>query len=89
MTKIAIRICSHLAFLETGSDAKAICFADSAMIMHVVPESAEVSSCGLRNISLQWRAGDGRTTTTIYISSDMQGLVWGEPELPEDVFSFC
>ena len=30
---------------------KAICFADSAMIMHVVPESAEVFSCGLRNIS--------------------------------------
>ena len=22
-------------------------------------------------------------------TSDMQGLVWGEPELPEDVFSFC
>ena len=32
-------------------DTKGICFADSAMIMHVVPESAEVSSCGLRNIS--------------------------------------
>ena len=28
-----------------------ICFADSAMIMHVVPKSAEVCSCGLRNIS--------------------------------------
>ena len=28
-----------------------ICCADSAMIMHVVLESAEVSSCGLRNIS--------------------------------------
>ena len=27
-----------------------ICFADSAMIMHVVPKSAEVCSCGLRNI---------------------------------------
>ena len=29
---------------------------------------------------------------TIYadiITSDMEGLVWGEPELPEDVFSFC
>ena len=51
MTKIAIRVCSHLAFLETGSDTKAIYFADSAMILHVVPESAEVSSCGLRNIS--------------------------------------
>ena len=23
------------------------------------------------------------------ITSDMQGLVWGEPELQEDVFSFC
>ena len=23
------------------------------------------------------------------ITSNMQGLVWGEPELPEDVFSFC
>ena len=22
-------------------------------------------------------------------TNDMQGLVWGEPELPEDVFSFC
>ena len=37
------------------------------MIMHVVLESAEVSSCGLRNISrvavhcIQRRAGDGRT----------------------------
>ena len=41
----------NLAFLETGSDTECICFADSAMIMHVVPESAEVSSCGLRNIS--------------------------------------
>ena len=53
MTKIAIRVCSHLAFLETGSqsDTEAIYFADSAMIVHVVPESAEVSSCGLRNIS--------------------------------------
>ena len=46
---------------------KAICFADSAMIMHVVPENAEVSSCGLRNISrvavqcIWRRAGDGRT----------------------------
>ena len=44
-----------------------------------VPESAEVSSCGLRNISrvavhcIQRRAGDGRT---IYHNntSDMQGL---------------
>ena len=36
MTKIAIRVCSHLAFLETGSDTKAIYFADSAMIVHVV-----------------------------------------------------
>ena len=27
-----------------------ICFADSAMIMHVVPKSADVCSCGLRNI---------------------------------------
>ena len=50
MTKIAIRVYSHLPFLETGSDTKAISFADSAMIMHAVPESAEVSSCGLRNI---------------------------------------
>ena len=45
------------------------------MIMHVVLESAEVSSCGLRNISrvavhcIKRRAGDGRT---IYN--------WGEPE---------
>ena len=46
MTKIAIRVCSHLFFLETGSDTEAIYFADSAMIVHVVPESAEVSSCG-------------------------------------------
>ena len=41
--------------LETGSDqrqqAECICFADSAMIVHVVLESAEVSSCCLRNIS--------------------------------------
>ena len=51
MTKITIRVCSHLAFLETGSDTKAICFTDSGMIMHMVPESAEVSSSGLRNIS--------------------------------------
>ena len=78
----------------TGSDTKAIYFADSAMIVHVVPESAEVSSCGLRNISrvavqcIWRRAGDGRTYIYIY-TSDMQGLVWGEPELPEDVFSFC
>ena len=28
-----------------------ICFADSAIITHVVPESAEVSSCGFWNIS--------------------------------------
>ena len=35
-----------------------ICFADSAMIMHVVPESTEVSSCGLGNIS--------RTTYNVY-----------------------
>ena len=43
MTKIAIRDCSHLLFLGTGSDTKAIYFADSAMIVHVVPESAEAS----------------------------------------------
>ena len=37
----------------TLRQTECICFADSAMIMHVVPEleSAEVSSCGLRNIS--------------------------------------
>ena len=58
MTKFAIIVCSHLAFLETGSQTidnsyaqtECICFADSAMIMHVL-ESAEVSLCGLRNIS--------------------------------------
>ena len=33
------------------SDTECICFADSAMIMHMVPERAEVSSCGLWNIS--------------------------------------
>ena len=72
MTKIAIRVCSHLVFLETGSDTKAIYFADSAMIVHVVPESAEVSSCGLRNISrvavqcIWRRAGDGRTIISLY-----------------------
>ena len=36
MTKIAISVCSHLAFLETSSDTKAIYFVKSAMIMHVV-----------------------------------------------------
>ena len=51
VTKIAIRVCRHLAFLETGSDMSVVCFADSSMIMHEVPESAEVSSCGLQNIS--------------------------------------
>ena len=81
MTKIAIRVCSHLAYLETGSDTKAICFADSAMIMHVVPESAEVSSCGHRNISrvavqcIWRRAGDGRTII-IYIQIANVQLVY-------------
>ena len=55
MTKIVIRVCSHLAFLETGyytcKQTECMCFADSSMIMHMVQESAEVSSRGLRNIS--------------------------------------
>ena len=55
----------------------AIYFADLAMIVHVVPEIAEVSSCGLQNISrvavqcILWHAGDGRY---IYIYN------WGEPK---------
>ena len=83
------------------------------MIVHVVPESAEVSSCGLRNISrTAYNVYGGARVTDVppYIiiiyrlrtfnssmwgslrlapTSDMQGLVWGEPELPEDVFSSC
>ena len=34
-----------------------------------------------RNVRYKLSRGSG--------TSDMQGLVWGEPELPEDVFSFC
>ena len=87
MTKIAIRVCSHLVF---RSDTKAIYFADSAMIVHVVPESAEVSSCGLRNISrvaeqcIWRRAGDGRTIIYTYIdcehSTRLCGARSGSPQ---------
>ena len=90
MTKISIRDCSHLLFLETGSDTKAIYFADSAMIVHVVPESAEVSSCGLRNISrvavqcIWRRAGDGRTIIIyiyIYRLRTFNSSMWGSLRL--------
>ena len=39
------------ALIYALTKSKAICFADSAMIMHVVQENAEVSSCGLRIIA--------------------------------------
>ena len=45
-----IRVLGFLGQVLTLRQTECICFADSAMIMHVVPESAEVSSCGLRNI---------------------------------------
>ena len=62
------------------------------MIVHVVPESTEVSSCGLQNISrvavqcIWRRAGDGRTIIYIpYIdcehSTRLCGARSGSPQL--------
>ena len=76
---------------------KAICFADSAMIMHVVPENAEVSSCGLRNISrvavqcIWRRAGDGRTIIYIYIYRlrTFNSSMWGSLRLAPIMIYYC
>ena len=92
MTKIAI--CSHLAFLETGSELRqteCMCFADSAMIMHVVYRRTQKflhAASGIYHalctMYIAARAGDGRTIHNnihIYRLRTFNSSMWGSLRL--------